>query len=394
MGIVRENKKPKKPKRSNAPLKEPSTKSPEQNSEGRVSKKSLDSKLDLEASKGLPNTHRIGSLAIILSGVLFFCLVGVNTLLLVGYFDLAEEVQTLSHNRDDNKIRLEGLTTEVSGLKASNTKKDLNQSISSINLALKSFETDLLLLTELQKKQSTALISRLNSIEKMSNSQSSGPLEIKSYERDLVKLQNEIERQRVQLDKISEEMVSEVGEVKSKTELAKDIKNKSSQSVLARSSLNKINASVELGLGYQKDLEDLNNITDVSNFAAVWDNAEKGVVSLSFLKNGFPANARLALKVSRQEEGLSGGGSALFSFLKLQMGIRSLTPQKGNSADAILSRAQAAVSNGELRVALKEIGNLPEVGQIALQGWSTVAEARVRVIEELSEILKKTSMVD
>ena len=228
----------------------------------------------------------------------------------------------------------------------------------------------------------------------MSNSQSSGPLEIKSYERDLVKLQNEIERQRVQLDKISEEMVSEVGEVKSKTESAKDIKNKSSQSVLARSSLNKINASVELGLGYQKDLEDLNNITDVSNFAAVWDNAEKGVVSLSFLKNGFPGNARLALKVSRQEEGLSGGGSALFSFLKLQMGIRSLTPQKGNSADAILSRAQAAVSNGELRVALKEIGNLPEVGQIALQGWSTVAEARVRVTEELSEIFKKISMVD
>jgi hypothetical protein len=76
------------------------------------------------------------------------------------------------------------------------------------------------------------------------------------------------------------------------------------------------------------------------------------------------------------------------------MGIRSLTPQKGNSADAILSRAQAAVSNGELRVALKEIGNLPEVGQITLQGWSTVAKARVRVTEELSEILKKTSMVD
>ena len=142
------------------------------------------------------------------------------------------------------------------------------------------------------------------------------------------------------------------------------------------------------------DLEDLNNITDVSNFAAVWDNAEKGVVSLRFLKNEFPANARLALKMSRQEEGLSRDGNAFFSFLKLQMGIRSLTPQKGNSADAILSRAQAAVSNGKLRVALKEIGNLPEVGQITLQGWSTVAEARVRVTEELSEILKKTSMVD
>lgn len=389
-----ENKKPKKPKRSNAPLKEPSTKSPEQNSEGQMSKKSLGGKLDLEASKVVPNNYRIGSLAIILFGVLFFSLVGVNALLLVGYFDLAEEVQTLSHNQDDNKNRLEGLITEVNGLKASNTKKDLNQSIGSINLELKSFESDLLLLTELQKKQSTALIDRLNSLEKMSNSEFSGPLEIKSYERDIVKLQNEIERQRVQLDKISEEMVSKVGETKSKTEAAKDIKNKSSQRGLASSSLNKIIASVELGFGYQKDLEDLNNIIDVSNFAAVWDNAEKGVVSLRFLKNEFPANARLALKMSRQEEGLSGDGNALFSFLKLQMGIRSLTPQKGNSADAILSRAQAAVSNGELRVALKEIGYLPEVGQIALQGWLTVAEARVRVTEELSEILEKTLMVD
>ena len=389
-----ENKKPKKPKRSNAPLKEPSTKSPEQNSEGQNSKKSLGGKLDLEASKTIPNKYRIGSLAIILFGVLFFSLVGVNTLLLLGYFDLAEEVQTLSHNQDDNRSGLEGLTTELSGLKARNTKKDLNQSINSINLALKSFESDLLLLTDLQKKQSAALIDRLNSLEKMSNSQSSGPLENKSYERDIVKLQNQIKRQRVQLDKISEEMLNKFGEVKPKTETAKDIKNKSSQGVLVSSSLNKIVASVELGLGYQKDLEDLNNIIDVSNFAAVWDNAEIGVVSLSFLKNGFPANARLALKMSRQEEGLSGDGSALFSFLKLQMGIRSLTPQKGNSADAILSRAQAAVSKGELRVALKEISNLPEVGQIALQGWSTVAKARVRVTEELSEILKKTSMVD
>ena len=74
MGIVRENKKPKKPKRSNAPLKEPSTKSPEQNSEGRVSKKSLDSKLDLEASKGLPNTHRIGSLLLYYLESYFFAL--------------------------------------------------------------------------------------------------------------------------------------------------------------------------------------------------------------------------------------------------------------------------------------------------------------------------------
>ena len=52
----------------------------------------------------------------------------------------------------------------------------------------------------------------------------------------------------------------------------------------------------------------------------------------------------------------------------------------------MLSRAQAAVSDGDIAAALIQIKMLTDVGQATLKDWSLAAESRIRVLEELTKI--------
>jgi len=76
----------------------------------------------------------------------------------------------------------------------------------------------------------------------------------------------------------------------------------------------------------------------------------------------------------------------LLAFMKAQFGVRSLEAQPGTSAEAILSRAQAAVTKGDLNAALSELNNLPQLGQDHLQDWIAAAQNRVAVQAALTEL--------
>ena len=70
--------------------------------------------------------------------------------------------------------------------------------------------------------------------------------------------------------------------------------------------------------------------------------------------------------------------------------MRSLDPQEGDSPDAILSRAEAALRDGRLTDALAEIGSLPEQGRAELSDWVARAEMRqtaVAAAEQLTQSL-------
>jgi hypothetical protein len=64
------------------------------------------------------------------------------------------------------------------------------------------------------------------------------------------------------------------------------------------------------------------------------------------------------------------------AFLRAQLGVRSLEPREGDDADAILSRAEAALAEGRLGDALAEIETLPEGARAAMSGWAAEATAR------------------
>ena len=61
------------------------------------------------------------------------------------------------------------------------------------------------------------------------------------------------------------------------------------------------------------------------------------------------------------------------------MTIRPAGPVEGDSPDAILSRMQAAVTEGDFAAALAEQRGLPEAALAASADWAAEVEARLAV---------------
>ncbi len=120
--------------------------------------------------------------------------------------------------------------------------------------------------------------------------------------------------------------------------------------------------------------------------------AQDGVPTLVSLQDQFPEFARAALATARSE-GVSGEDTGgIGAFLRNQFDVRSVTPQEGATADAILSRAQAAVRAGRLSEALLEISALPEVARAEMSEWLAQAELRADAIAAVD--ILSTSLSD
>ena len=109
--------------------------------------------------------------------------------------------------------------------------------------------------------------------------------------------------------------------------------------------------------------------------------AADGVPTAAGLQQAFPEAARKALSVAVREEAGDDTTSRWQLFLKDQLGARSLTPRDGDDADAVLSRAEAAVRADDLASALNEIEALPDASLVELADWQANAQARQAALD-------------
>ncbi|SEL04536.1 COG4223 family protein [Pacificibacter marinus] len=122
---------------------------------------------------------------------------------------------------------------------------------------------------------------------------------------------------------------------------------------------------------------------DVPN--VVRSSATTGIPTLQEISTEFEGAADLAI-VETAKSGSENQGW-MDRFLRTQLGLRSLTPQDGMSPDAIISRAQQAIRDNDLQIALTEISTLPDVGQAAMADWVAHAQTRLDVTNALSAML-------
>jgi len=119
------------------------------------------------------------------------------------------------------------------------------------------------------------------------------------------------------------------------------------------------------------------------------DNATAGLPSLQALQASFPDSARTALEAALRANMGESWSERVGNFLRTQVGVRSLTPRDGPDPDAILSRAEAALSAGDVAQALAEIATLPTPAQDALSTWRTQAQLRLDAQAALAALLAK-----
>jgi len=155
---------------------------------------------------------------------------------------------------------------------------------------------------------------------------------------------------------------------------------------LTRAALRQIAAAMDSGAPYPSALAAL---SDTALPAVLADHAATGLPSLQALQTAFPDSARAALDSALRANMGESWSDRVANFLRTQVGVRALTPRKGNDPDAILSRAEAALTAGDLAQALAEIAALPAVAQDALAAWRAQAQLRLDAQAALQALLAK-----
>ncbi len=156
-----------------------------------------------------------------------------------------------------------------------------------------------------------------------------------------------------------------------------------SEAIAQSSALLAIQAALDTGEPFANALSGLTGADVPEALNAV---ADTGVASLSKLQTTYDDAARAALSASLRDLADGDASARISSFLKAQLGLRSLTPRAGDDPDAVLSRAQAALDGGDVAAALSELDSLPAAGQAEMADWRATAQARVDAISAAGDL--------
>jgi len=153
--------------------------------------------------------------------------------------------------------------------------------------------------------------------------------------------------------------------------------------------------SVKAGDGgpFATELNALMSLSDKETPTVLSDNATTGVAALSTLRSQFTELSHKAIRASITAEAQEDGGSAskLGAFLKSQVASRSLEPSDGTGTDAVLSRINAALGDGNLEAVLGEADALTDDARGPLAGWLTSVNTRKSVLDALASLGSQNS---
>lgn len=230
-----------------------------------------------------------------------------------------------------------------------------------------------------------ALNERVTTVEKQPSSD--GTLQeaaIAAYENDIADLRDQISVQQ-------EELRNLLSETRQEAQSIEENAIASARSATARASLAIVQGALETGAPMGAALNDLDGATSDPVPDALMAAAD-GVASLGSLQADFPPLARAALATARSE-GVSGEDSGgLTGFLRNQLDVRSVEPKDGDSTDAILSRAEGALSEGRLNDTLAELASLPEVARVELSEWIARAEQRAAALDAAATLASELNV--
>jgi len=196
---------------------------------------------------------------------------------------------------------------------------------------------------------------------------------IAAFEADITELRDQISAQQ-------DELRGLLSETRQEAEAIETSAIASAKAAMARTSLAVIQGSLESGAPLGAALTDLEGSLETALPDAL-TNARDGVTTLASLQESFPAAARDALATARSEGASGEDAGGLGGFLRNQFDVRSVEPQEGDSVDAVLSRAEAALKEGRLNDTLAEMAALPEVARAPLTDWTAQAEQRAAALD-------------
>jgi hypothetical protein len=213
-----------------------------------------------------------------------------------------------------------------------------------------------------------------------------------AYERELQALRDQIATQggqgqavTAQIESVAAEAREQLAAAAAEAERLKAEAAETARTATVAAAYGRIRAAVEGGGPFTAAVTDLTE-AQVTIPEALSTHAETGVPTMAELQRSYPAAARAALSAALRTQTGAGWTDRLSAFLRTQSGIRSLEPREGSDPDAILSRAEAALANGDLPAVLAELDSLPPEAKAPLEGWIASAQSREAANAALSTL--------
>ncbi|SLN24075.1 Mitochondrial inner membrane protein [Pseudoruegeria aquimaris] len=231
-----------------------------------------------------------------------------------------------------------------------------------------------------------AVDSRLTEAEKRPVTEAAGAAAaVSAYEQELETLRAALEEQKTAMQSLSAEAQAEAeARAQQAAELA-EIAKAEAAAAITRASLIEIKHALDSGAPFAEAVARLSESAPQPVPEALAAAAESGVRPLSRLQEEFPEAARAVLDVTIRAENAQTMSERVMAFLRNQTGARSLAPREGDDPDAILSRAEAALRQGDLEAALAELEQLPETGKAAIADWLDAARTRANTVKAAQE---------
>ncbi|SFR55071.1 hypothetical protein SAMN04488005_2812 [Yoonia tamlensis] len=200
--------------------------------------------------------------------------------------------------------------------------------------------------------------------------------------------QAELDALRAQISEMTDIAQTQLATARAEAAAIEENAALAARNAAGRVALSRVQSGLETGAPLGAALGDLEAALEQSapeGLLAVQD----GVPTLQELRETYADAARAALATARAE-GVSGESTSGFgAFIRDQLDVRSTSPREGDDADAVLSRAGAAINAGRLADALAEIDALPEVVRAEMSEWRARADLRAAALAAV-ELLSTT----
>lgn len=218
-----------------------------------------------------------------------------------------------------------------------------------------------------------ALAARLDTLASEAAAQSApdaGGPDTSVLEQELATLRDALAAQGAQLQEFAQSRTAEAAAASETAVAAADAAAAEARAQMMTALQARLQTALDGGADFTDALEDL-RAQGGDLPAALADIPAGGVAALAQLQDDFTPAARAALVADRATD------NGLMGFLQNRFNPRSVAPREGDDADAVLSRAGAAVMAGDLATAVREVGALTGAAQAEMAPWLARAEARL-----------------
>jgi hypothetical protein len=189
----------------------------------------------------------------------------------------------------------------------------------------------------------------------------------------IAKYRSEVESISALLESQRGELNTFMQDAKAKADQAAEI----AKNTLAGGALDRIATALDTGSEFVQAMQDYEQAMGAAAPDALASMAADGVVTLQVLSQEYADVARAALAAARAEMDQGQGVAKVTNFLKNQFNARSVVPKSGDDPDAVLSRAEQALRDGDLAAAMDEIAKLGPEAQAKMSDWIAAAQARL-----------------